>query len=85
MMKMEVAPVSAIAWLLAIVRALSNCGLGLPICALIVDVIDVDALIVCIGFVDAQSEAITVAVSSSLYDDVFIWVGSKELVVAEIK
>jgi hypothetical protein len=30
MMKMEVAPVSAIAWLAAIVRALRNCGIGLP-------------------------------------------------------
>jgi hypothetical protein len=84
MMKMEVARMFAIAWLAAIVRALSNCGIELLNCALVVDAIDVDALIVCIGFLDAQLEVITVAVSSSLYDDVFIWVGSTELVVAEI-
>ncbi len=63
MMNMDVAPVSAIAWCLAIVRALIN-GLG---------------------FLAVQLEAITVAVSSSLYDDVFIWVGSKELLVIESK
>jgi hypothetical protein len=85
MMKKEVAPVSAIAWLAAIIRALSNCVIGLPNCALVLDVIDVDTLIVCIGFLDVQLEVITVTVSSSLYDDVFIWVGSTELVVAEIK
>ncbi len=64
MMNMDIAPVSAIAWCLAIVRALINFGLG---------------------FFHLQLEAITVAVSSSLYDDVFIWVGSKELLVAESK
>jgi hypothetical protein len=85
MMKMEVAPVSAIAWLAAIARALSNCGIGLQNRALVVDAIDVDSLIVCIGFLDAKLEVITVAVSSLLYDDVFVWVGSTELVVAEIK
>jgi hypothetical protein len=85
MMNMEVAPVSAIAWLAAIVRALSNCGIGLPNHALVVAAIDVDALFVCIGFLDAQLEVITVALSSSLYDDVFIWLGSTELAVAEFK
>jgi hypothetical protein len=38
-----------------------------------------------LGFLAVQLEAITVAISSSLYDDVFIWVGSKELLVAESK
>jgi hypothetical protein len=38
-----------------------------------------------LGFLAVQLEAITVAVSSSLYDDLFIWVGSKELLVAESK
>ena len=64
MMNMDVAPVSVIAWCLAIVRALINFGLG---------------------FLAVQLEAITVTISSSLYDDVFIWVGSKELLVAESK
>ena len=64
MMNMDVAPMSAIAWCLAIVRAMINFGLV---------------------FLAVQLEAIIVAVSSSLYDDVFIWVGSKELLVAESK
>jgi hypothetical protein len=63
-MNMDVAPMSAIAWCLAIVRAMINFGLV---------------------FLAVQLEAIIVAVSSSLYDDVFIWVGSKELLVAESK
>jgi hypothetical protein len=62
MMNIDVAPVSAIAWCLAFVRA--NFGLG---------------------FLAVQLEAIAMAVSSSLYDDVFIWVESKELLVAESK
>ncbi len=36
-------------------------------------------------FLAVQLEVITVAISSSSYDDVFIWVGSKELLVAESK
>ncbi len=84
-MKMEVTPVSAIAWLAAIVRALRNCGIGLPNNALAVALIKGDALFVCSGFVDAQLEVITVAVSSSSYDDVLIWVGSTELTVEEMK
>jgi hypothetical protein len=85
MMKMEVVPVSAIAWLAAIVRALRNCGIGLPQSALTIAAIEDDALVVCTGFVDVQLEVITVAVSSSSYDEVLIWVGSTELAVAEMK
>jgi hypothetical protein len=64
MMNIDVAPMSAIAWCFAIVRALINFGLG---------------------FLAVQLEAITVAISSSSYDYVFIWVGSKELLVTESK
>ncbi len=64
MMNMDIAPVSAIAWSFAIVRALITFGLG---------------------FLAVQLEAITVAISSSSYDDVFIWVESKELLVAKSK
>jgi hypothetical protein len=85
MMKMDVAPMSAIAWLAAIVRALRNCGIGLPKSALAIAAIADDALFVCTCFVDAKLEVTTVAVSSSSYDDVLIWVGSKELAVAEMK
>jgi hypothetical protein len=85
MMKMEVVPVSAIAWLAAIVRALRNCGIGLPKSALAVAAIKDDALCICTGFVDAQLEVVTVVVSSSSYDDVVIWVGSTELAVAAMR
>ncbi len=85
MVKMEVVPVSAIAWLSAIVRALRNCGIGLPQSALTIAAIKDNALFVCTGFVDAQLEVITVAVSSSSYDDMLIWVGSTELAVAEMR
>ncbi len=86
MIKMEVAPVSAIAWLAAIVRALRNCGIGLPKSALAVAAIKDNAMFVCTCSVDTQLEVTTVAVlSSSSYDDVSIWVGSKELAVAEMK
>jgi hypothetical protein len=85
MMKMEVAPVSKIAWLAAIVRALRNCGIGLPNNTLAAAAIKGKALFVCTGFIDAQLEVITVVVSSSSYDDVLIWVGSTELAVAEMK
>jgi hypothetical protein len=69
----------------AIVGALRNSGIGLPNNALAVAVIKGNALFICTGFVDAQLEVITVAVSSSSYDDVLIWVGSTELVFAEMK
>jgi hypothetical protein len=85
MMKMEVAPMSAIAWLTAIVRALRNCSIGLPKSTLAVTGIEDDTLVVCTCFVDMQLEVTTVAVSSSSYDDVLIWVGYKELAVAEMK
>jgi hypothetical protein len=84
-MKMEVVPMSAIAWLAAIVRALRNCGIGLPNNALAITAIKDDALFVRTGFLDAQSEVITMAVSSSSYDDMLIWVASIELAVAEMK
>ncbi len=84
-MKMEVAPVSAIAWLAAIVRALRNCSIGLLQSALTVAGIKDNAMFICTGFVDAQLEVITVAVSSSSYDDVLIWVRSTELAVAEMR
>jgi hypothetical protein len=58
MMKMEVAPVSAIAWLAAIVRALRNCSIGLPQSALTIAAIKDNALFVHTGFVDAQLEVI---------------------------
>jgi hypothetical protein len=85
MMKMEAAPMAAIAWLAAIVRTLRNCGIRLPQSALTIAVIKDNALFVHTGFVDAQLEVITVAVSSSSYDDVLIWVGSTELTVAEMR
>jgi hypothetical protein len=85
MMKMEVMPVSATAWLSAIVKALRNCGVGLPKSALAITTIKGDALFVHTCFVDTQLEVTTVAVSSSSYVDVLIWVGSKELAVAEMK
>ncbi len=85
MMKMEVVPMSAIAWLAAIVRALRNYSIGLPQSALTIATIEDDTLSVCTGFVDAQLEVITVAVSSSSYYDVLIWVGSTELAVAEMR
>ncbi len=64
MMNMDVAPVSAIAWCFAIVRALITFGLD---------------------FLAVQLEAKTVAISSLSYDDVFICVGSKELLATESK
>jgi hypothetical protein len=85
MMKMEVAPVSAIAWLAAIVRALRNCGIGSPQSALTVAAIEDGSLFVHTGFLDTQLEVVTVAVSSSSYDDILIWVGSTELAVAEMR
>jgi hypothetical protein len=85
MMKMEVVPLSAIAWLAAIVRALRNSGIGFPQSALTIATIKDDALFVCTGFVDVQLEVITVVVSSSSYDDGLIWVGSTELAVAEMR
>ncbi len=86
MMKMEAVPVSTISWLAAIVRALRNCSIGFLQSALAVAAIKDDALFVCTGFVDAQLEVITVAVSSSSsYDDMLIWVGSTELAVAEMR
>jgi hypothetical protein len=71
--------------LAAILRALRNWGIGLPNNALAVAAIKDDALFVCTGFLDVQLEVITVAVLSSSYDDVLVWVGSIELAVAEMK
>jgi hypothetical protein len=85
MMKMEVVPMSAIAWLAAIVQVLRNCGIGLLQSALTIATIKDNSLFVCTGFVDAQLELITVAVSSSSHDDVLIWVGSTKLTVAEMR
>ena len=85
MMKMEVTPMSASAWLAAIVRALRNCGIGLLQSALTIAGSKDNAMFICTGFVDAQLEVITVAVSSSSYDDVLIWVRSTELAVAEMR
>jgi hypothetical protein len=45
-----------------------------------------DATVFCGNlFLDKQLEVTTVAVSSSAYDDLLSWVGSKELKVAETK
>ncbi len=44
MMKIEVEPMSAMAWLVAIVRAFRYCGMGLPNIAQAIAAIEVDAV-----------------------------------------
>jgi hypothetical protein len=84
MMNIDVAPVSAIAWFAAIIKASGYCSIGLPNIALAVAAND-GAINFCIYFVLEQFEITTVAVSFSMQVAVVGMVGSRELGVAETK
>jgi hypothetical protein len=76
MMNIDVAPVSAIAWFAAIVRALRYCSIGLPNIALAVAANN-GTINFCVHFLLEQFEITTV--------DLVGGVGSRELEVAETK
>jgi hypothetical protein len=82
MMNIYVAPVSAITWFAAIVRALRYCGIGLPNVALAIAAND-GLINFYVHFVLEQIEIMTVAVSFSMQVAVVGVVGSRELEVAE--
>jgi hypothetical protein len=83
-MKIDVDPVSAIAWFAAIVRGLNYCGIGLPNIALAVAAND-GAINFCIYFVLEQFEITTVAVLFSTQVTMVGMAGSRELGVTETK
>jgi hypothetical protein len=79
-MKIDVAPVSVMAWFVAIVSTFEYCGMGLPNKACAIATIEV-----CAGKYFIQLEVMIVAVSSSTNDDVLRVEGSKEHEVADNK
>jgi hypothetical protein len=83
MMKMEVVPVSAIAWFVAIVRAFIYCGMGVPNNVQAIAAIDEGGF--CVGNHCNWFDVTTVAVSSLHNEDGLTEVGSKENEVAENK
>ncbi len=83
MMKIGIAPVSAMAWLVANVKALRYCGIGAPYSALTVDARDGRWQGTFTCFV-VQFDVTTVLSSSLLGDDVVRRVGSRDNDVAKM-